>query len=166
MELPERVDIIVSEPIGFLLVHERMLETYLVARDRFLKPGGLMFPTLGDIAFAPFSDEALYNEQLAKTQFWQVRARPQNMMRRASEQRLLLVLLLPVLLLHRVDGLLHHNQHHHHHHNLSLLVGSSIHAHEQTPSFYGVDLTALRSAAVEEYFAQVKNRGHVSLPID
>jgi len=72
MELPERVDIIVSEPIGFLLVHERMLETYLVARDRWLKPGGLMLPTVGDIAFAPFTDEALYNEQLGKTQFWQV----------------------------------------------------------------------------------------------
>lgn len=94
MELPEPVDIIISEPIGFLLVHERMLETYIVARDRWLKPGGLMLPTTGDILFAPFSDEALYNEQLAKTCFW------------------------------------------------------------QTPAFYGVDLTALRAAAVEEYFAQ------------
>lgn len=72
MELPERVDIIISEPIGFLLVHERMLETYLVARDKWLKPGGLMLPTVGDIVFAPFTDEALYNEQLAKTGFWQV----------------------------------------------------------------------------------------------
>jgi len=27
--LPEKVDIIVSEPIGFLLVHERMLEVSL-----------------------------------------------------------------------------------------------------------------------------------------
>lgn len=33
-ELPEKVDIIISEPIGFLLVHERMLETYIVARER------------------------------------------------------------------------------------------------------------------------------------
>ncbi len=63
MELPEKVDIIVSEPIGFLLVHERMLETYVVAREKWLKPGGKMFPTTGDIVMAPFSDEALYNEQ-------------------------------------------------------------------------------------------------------
>lgn len=39
ISLPEKVDIIVSEPIGFLLVHERMLESYITARDRFLKPG-------------------------------------------------------------------------------------------------------------------------------
>jgi histone-arginine methyltransferase CARM1 len=70
MELPEKVDIIISEPIGFLLVHERMLETYIVARDKWLKPGGLMFPNAGEIAMCPFTDEALYNEQLAKTVFW------------------------------------------------------------------------------------------------
>ncbi len=44
VDLPEKVDILVSEPMGTLLVNERMLETYLYARDRFLKPGGLMFP--------------------------------------------------------------------------------------------------------------------------
>jgi histone-arginine methyltransferase CARM1 len=70
MELPEMVDIIVSEPIGFLLVHERMLETYLTARDKWLKQGGLMFPNAGDIVMAPFTDELLYNEQLGKTAFW------------------------------------------------------------------------------------------------
>lgn len=42
--LPEKVDILVSEPMGTLLVNERMLETYLYARDHFLKPGGRMFP--------------------------------------------------------------------------------------------------------------------------
>lgn len=41
------IDILVSEPIGTLLVNERMLETYIIARDRFLKPGGLMFPHSG-----------------------------------------------------------------------------------------------------------------------
>ena len=30
---------LVSEPMGTLLVNERMLETYLYARDHFLKPG-------------------------------------------------------------------------------------------------------------------------------
>lgn len=40
----EKVDILISEPMGTLLVNERMLETYLYARDHFLKPNGRMFP--------------------------------------------------------------------------------------------------------------------------
>lgn len=32
------------QPMGTLLVNERMLETYVYARDKFLKPGGKMFP--------------------------------------------------------------------------------------------------------------------------
>ena len=40
----EKVDILISEPMGTLLVNERMLETYLYARDHFLKPNGQMFP--------------------------------------------------------------------------------------------------------------------------
>jgi hypothetical protein len=40
----QQVDVLVSEPMGTLLVNERMLETYIIARDRFLKPGGKMFP--------------------------------------------------------------------------------------------------------------------------
>lgn len=70
VELPEPVDVIVSEPMGFLLVHERMLESYMVARQRFLRPGGLMFPTTGTIFACPFTDQALYDEQLAKSSFW------------------------------------------------------------------------------------------------
>lgn len=70
--LPEKVDVIISEPIGFLLVHERMIESYIVARDRFLKPKGRMYPTTGSIVFAPMTDDALYREQMAKTVFWEV----------------------------------------------------------------------------------------------
>ena len=70
IELKEKVDVIVSEPLGFLLVHERMLESFVTARERFLKPGGLMMPSRGTIHFAPFTDEALHTEQLQKAQFW------------------------------------------------------------------------------------------------
>ena len=42
--VPEKVDVLISEPIGTLLVNERMLETYIFARDHFLKPKGKMFP--------------------------------------------------------------------------------------------------------------------------
>ncbi len=35
---PLSVDVIVSEPLGTYLFNERMLETYVIARDKFLKP--------------------------------------------------------------------------------------------------------------------------------
>jgi histone-arginine methyltransferase CARM1 len=38
------------------------VESYLLSRDLFLKPGGQMLPSGGHIFFAPFTDEALYNE--------------------------------------------------------------------------------------------------------
>ncbi|KAJ6889874.1 hypothetical protein NC651_023589 [Populus alba x Populus x berolinensis] len=47
VELPEKADILISEPMGTLLVNERMLESYVIARDRFLVPNGKMFPTVG-----------------------------------------------------------------------------------------------------------------------
>jgi len=72
-ELPESVDVIVSEPMGFMLIHERMLESYIIARQRFLKPGGRMFPATGTIHLAPFTDPALYAEQLEKVAFWRSR---------------------------------------------------------------------------------------------
>lgn len=64
------VDVIVSEPLGTFLLNERMLETYIIARDRFLRPGGKMFPASAHLCVLPFSDEQLYNEQQAKTNFW------------------------------------------------------------------------------------------------
>ena len=69
-ELPEPADVILSEPMGFMLIHERMLESYIIARQRFLRPGGLMFPSTGTIHVAPFSDPALHAEQCEKVAFW------------------------------------------------------------------------------------------------
>ncbi|XP_023696803.1 histone-arginine methyltransferase CARM1-like isoform X1 [Paramormyrops kingsleyae] len=91
--LPEQVDIIISEPMGYMLFNERMLESYLHAK-KFLKPNGNLFPTIGDVHLAPFTDEQLYMEQFTKANFW------------------------------------------------------------YQPSFHGVDLSALRGAAVDEYFRQ------------
>ncbi|KAJ4968802.1 hypothetical protein NE237_015503 [Protea cynaroides] len=71
VELPEKADILISEPMGTLLVNERMLESYVIARDRFLHPNGKMFPTVGRIHMAPFSDEYLYVEIANKALFWQ-----------------------------------------------------------------------------------------------
>lgn len=38
-----KVDILVSEPIGTFIINERMIESFLYARDMFLKPGGTVF---------------------------------------------------------------------------------------------------------------------------
>ncbi|XP_053112282.1 protein arginine N-methyltransferase 8 isoform X7 [Hemicordylus capensis] len=44
-ELPvDKVDIIISEWMGYCLFYESMLNTVIFARDKWLKPGGLMFP--------------------------------------------------------------------------------------------------------------------------
>ena len=69
IELPEQVDMIISEPMGYMLLNERMLETFLHAK-KFLRPGGKMFPSRGDLHLAPFTDEALYMEQFNKVNFW------------------------------------------------------------------------------------------------
>jgi protein arginine N-methyltransferase 1 len=45
-ELPERVDVIVSEWLGGFGIDEGMLVPVIVARDRWLKPGGVMIPCL------------------------------------------------------------------------------------------------------------------------
>ena len=51
----QKVDIIVSEWMGFYLLHESMLSSVLVARDRWLRPGGLMLPSQAAIFAAPVS---------------------------------------------------------------------------------------------------------------
>ncbi|KAJ2964308.1 hypothetical protein NQZ79_g835 [Umbelopsis isabellina] len=66
-----KVDTIVSEPIGVLLFHERMLESFIHARDVYLKPGGAMFPSKGVIRLAPFTDAGLWTETITKARFWQ-----------------------------------------------------------------------------------------------
>lgn len=70
---PEKVDVIISEPMGYMLLNERMLESYLHAKN-WLKPKGMMFPTQGDIHLAPFTDEQLYMEHHARSNFWNQRS--------------------------------------------------------------------------------------------
>ncbi|CAH2243012.1 probable protein arginine N-methyltransferase 6.1 [Pararge aegeria] len=57
-----KVDAIVSEWMGFYLLHEGMLDSVLVARDKFLKEGGEMFPESAVIYVAPCSVPQLYNK--------------------------------------------------------------------------------------------------------
>ncbi|XP_056640467.1 histone-arginine methyltransferase CARMER isoform X1 [Diorhabda carinulata] len=69
IELNEKVDVIISEPMGYMLYNERMLESYLNAK-KWLVPGGKMYPFRGDLHIVPFTDDALYMEQYSKANFW------------------------------------------------------------------------------------------------
>ncbi|KAI6242972.1 Carm1-pending protein [Aphelenchoides fujianensis] len=69
IEVPQKVDVIISEPMGYMLVNERMLESYVHSR-KFLKPGGRMFPTTSNLYFALFNDELTYQELIQKSTFW------------------------------------------------------------------------------------------------
>ena len=40
-----QVDVIISEWMGYALLYESMLDSVLVARDRFLRPGGVLAPS-------------------------------------------------------------------------------------------------------------------------
>jgi len=70
VKLDSRVDVLISEPLGIALVNERMLESYIHARDALLKPGGKMFPDRSTLFAAPFTDDMLYQEQFTKANFW------------------------------------------------------------------------------------------------
>eukprot|EP01055_Gregarina_sp_Pseudo9_P003268 Gregarina_sp_Pseudo_9__3267@NODE_344_length_3099_cov_184_964379_g324_i0_p2_GENE_NODE_344_length_3099_cov_184_964379_g324_i0NODE_344_length_3099_cov_184_964379_g324_i0_p2_ORF_typecomplete_len470_score29_85PrmA/PF06325_13/4_7e14PRMT5/PF05185_16/8_9e08Methyltransf_16/PF10294_9/8_4e06Cons_hypoth95/PF03602_15/1_8e05Methyltransf_25/PF13649_6/4_1e05MTS/PF05175_14/9_4e05PRMT5_C/PF17286_2/6e03PRMT5_C/PF17286_2/5e05Methyltransf_23/PF13489_6/0_00044Methyltransf_9/PF08003_11/0_0019Methyltransf_31/PF13847_6/ len=65
-----RVDTLVSEPLGTFLFNERMIESYLFARDHLLKPGGAMYPNRARLFLCLFSDAQLYSELLNKTSQW------------------------------------------------------------------------------------------------
>ena len=43
VDIPEQVDIIISEWMGYFLIYESMVDTVLYARDKWLKPDGLVF---------------------------------------------------------------------------------------------------------------------------
>lgn len=47
-----------------------MCESFLDARDRFLKPGGSMFPSSGTICLSPIEDKLVWEEAANKARFW------------------------------------------------------------------------------------------------
>ena len=75
VEIPEKVDVIISEPMGVLLFHERMIESFLFARNKYLKPELLgfpstLFPGTGKISLAPFTDGGMYADFKNRSKFW------------------------------------------------------------------------------------------------
>ena len=75
VDLPEKVDIIISEWMGYFLLRESMLDTVLHARDRFLKPGGALYPSHARLYMAP----AVTQHTLQRAQ--ELQARPQHSLR-------------------------------------------------------------------------------------
>ncbi|KAK4050975.1 hypothetical protein OIV83_003104 [Microbotryomycetes sp. JL201] len=68
IELPEKVDVIVSEWMGYFLLYECMLDSVLNARDRFLKPTGIMAPSQTSIMLSLFGGgESLIADRI---DFW------------------------------------------------------------------------------------------------
>lgn len=72
IELPfpqgvEKVDIIVSEWMGYFLLYESMLDTVLFARDKWLKEDGLMLPDKAILYLCGLED-AEYKDE--KIHFW------------------------------------------------------------------------------------------------
>lgn len=56
IELPEQVDIIISEWMGYFLLYESMLDTVMFARDKYLKKGGKLLPDRCKIYLAALED--------------------------------------------------------------------------------------------------------------
>ena len=64
-ELPiSQFDIIISEWMGYFLLYESMLDTVLEARDRYLKPGGLIFPDHATMYIAAIEDQEYKEEKI------------------------------------------------------------------------------------------------------
>jgi len=64
VDIPEKVDIIISEWMGYCLLYESMLNTVLFARDKWLKPGGLMFPDKASLFMTAIEDNEYKEEKI------------------------------------------------------------------------------------------------------
>ena len=63
IELDTKVDIIISEWMGFYLLHESMLDSVIAARDKHLQDEGIMLPSHASILAAPVQLDAWVAEQ-------------------------------------------------------------------------------------------------------
>ncbi|KAM9766083.1 protein arginine N-methyltransferase 3 [Menidia menidia] len=63
----EKVDIIISEWMGYFLLFESMLDSILYARDLYLADGGSVYPDLCNLSMAAVGDVQKHRERIA---FW------------------------------------------------------------------------------------------------
>ncbi|KAI4358038.1 hypothetical protein L6164_001948 [Bauhinia variegata] len=67
VQIEEGVDVIISEWMGYMLLYESMLGSVITARDRWLKPGGLILPSNATLYMAPVTHNDRYRESI---DFW------------------------------------------------------------------------------------------------
>ncbi|KAJ7954624.1 protein arginine methyltransferase 6 [Quillaja saponaria] len=67
VEIDEEVDVIISEWMGYMLLYESMLGSVITARDRWLKPGGLILPSHAMLYMAPITHTDRYSDSI---DFW------------------------------------------------------------------------------------------------
>jgi hypothetical protein len=60
----QEFDVIISEWMGYFLLYESMLDTVLFARDKYLKPGGLIFPDNAYLYLAAIEDQEYKEEKI------------------------------------------------------------------------------------------------------
>ncbi|XP_018322897.1 protein arginine N-methyltransferase 1 [Agrilus planipennis] len=60
----EKVDIIISEWMGYCLFYESMLDTVLYARDKWLEPNGLLFPDRCSLFITAIEDRQYKDEKI------------------------------------------------------------------------------------------------------
>lgn len=68
IELPpeiEKVDIIISEWMGYCLFYESMMDTVLYARDKWLAPGGMLFPDRCTLFVTAIEDRQYKDEKIS-----------------------------------------------------------------------------------------------------
>ena len=63
----EKVDIIVSEWMGYFLLYESMLDTVIYARDKWLVPGGIVYPDKAILYVCGVEDGQVKNDRI---EFW------------------------------------------------------------------------------------------------
>ncbi|OMJ74729.1 hypothetical protein SteCoe_26272 [Stentor coeruleus] len=65
--LPTYVDIIISDWMGYSLLCENLLESIIYARDKYLIPGGILFPDKAKLFIAGIEDAKYKDERI---EFW------------------------------------------------------------------------------------------------
>ncbi|KAF3327944.1 protein arginine N-methyltransferase 6.2 [Carex littledalei] len=68
VDIEEKVDVIISEWMGYMLLYESMLASVIFARDKWLKPGGLILPSHATLYMAPITNPERYHDSI---DFWQ-----------------------------------------------------------------------------------------------
>ncbi|KAI0493376.1 hypothetical protein KFK09_023492 [Dendrobium nobile] len=67
VSIQEKVDVIISEWMGYMLLYESMLSSVIFARDNWLKQGGLILPSHATLYMAPVTHSERYCDSI---DFW------------------------------------------------------------------------------------------------